>query len=245
MGVTKILVLAAFCATAAHAGSAGEGEHAARLEMRVETALERILGPDRAAATIEVLGERVSKRQQSEITGAAGREAPAAETAIMDLPGYTKSAPKPAPRPKAGTIVHSSNDETVTEASFTVRRLRAWLVLDKNLKDSAAAEAVRVTGEILALDQKRGDELTVVRTAFIPAWRAAFSRPRDAKHLALFVLGAAALLGASALLGGAVTRSARALADGFGRPRHASALGEAHPIRRIFPLPPLDKGGRG
>lgn len=250
MPVTKILVLAALCATAAHAGNAGEGEHAARLEARVEAALERMLGPGRAAATVEVHGERVTKKEVSQISGAGGREAPA-DAPIIELPGYTKITAVRAPRPAAGpALINTAADELLTERSFAVSRLRAWLVLDKSLKDAAVAEAVRVTEEILALDKARGDELTVVRTAFLPSWRAAFSRPRDARNLLLLLLGAAALVLAAALLGRAATRSARALAEGLAKARAAAPVSVRPgppplPARRIIPLPPLDKGGRG
>lgn len=251
MGVTKTLVLAVLCATAAHAGSAGEGEHAARLEARVETALERMFGPGRAAVTVEVRGERVTKREQSQISGSGGREAPA-EAGILELPGYTKSgAAKPA-RPAAGgaTLIHSAFEETLSEGSFAVSGMRAWLVLDNKLSPDTVAEAVRVTGEILGLDTSRGDELNLVRTAFLPSWRAAFSRPRDARDLALFVLAAAAFLLAAWLISRAAMRSARTLAEAIAKPRAQAAVpaprtpSPALPLRRISPLPPLDKGGR-
>ncbi len=251
MGVTKMLVLALLCATAAHAGSAGEGEHAARLEARAETALERMFGPGRAAVTVEVRGERVSKREQSQITGSGGREAPP-EAGIIELPGYTKGgAAKPARSASGGALLqHWAFEETLSEGSFAVSGLRAWLVLDNNLSPDTVAEAVRVTGEILGLDPSRGDELNLVRTSFLPSWRAAFSRPRDARDLALFVLASAAFLLAAGLIGRAATRSARTLAEAIGKPRPQVAVPAPHapapalPLRRISPLPPLDKGGR-
>lgn len=252
MGVTKILVLAALCAVPALAGSAGEGEYAARLEARAEAALERMLGPGRAALIVEIRGERVTKRETSQISGAGGREAPP-EPALIELPGYTKnSSPRPARSSSGGaTLIHAAADETLREGSFAVSGVRAWLVLDKSLKEGPVAEAVRVTGGILALDPARGDELTVVRTAFLPSWRAAFSRPRDARNLALLALAAAALVAAAALLGGAAMKSALTLSDALTRARQASpgpstrpAL-PLEPARRIIPLPPLDKGGRG
>ncbi|MEQ1920456.1 MAG: hypothetical protein ABL955_14810, partial [Elusimicrobiota bacterium] len=193
--MTKTLVLAALCATAAYAGSAGEAEHAARLESRVDAALERILGPRRAATLIEVRGERVTKTEQSQISGTRAHES-AAGTEIFDLPGYTKKgASRPAIPVSGGTtMVQSATEETVREGSFAVSGVRAWLFLDKNLDDAAAAEAVRVSLEILAIEPDRGDTLKVVKTAFTPAWRAAFSRPRDARALMLLCLAAATFL---------------------------------------------------
>lgn len=248
--MTKILVLAALCAVSARAGSAGEGEHAARLEARAEAALERMLGPGRAALTVVVRGERVTKREVSLITGAGGREAPP-EPAIIDLPGYTKSgAPRPARPASPGFLTHSASDELLREGSFAVSGVRAWLVLDKNLKEGPVAEAVRVTSGIISLDRARGDELTVVRTAFLPSWRAAFSRPRDARDLLLLALAAAALVLAAWLVGRAATASSLALADAFSKMGRAGPASPARsalpsPARRIIPLPPLDKGGRG
>lgn len=251
MGVTKALVLAVLCATAAHAGSAGEGEYASRLEARVETALERMFGPGRAAVTVEVRGERVTKREQSQISGSGGREAPA-EAGIIELPGYTKSGAAKAARPAAAgpILMHSAFEETLSEGSFAVSGVRAWLVLDNKLSPGSVAEAVRVTGEILGIDTSRGDEVSLVRTSFTPSWRAAFSRPRDARDLTLFVLGAAAFLLAAGLIGRAATRSSRTLAEAIAKPRVQAAIPAprpptpALPLRRISPLPPLDKGGR-
>lgn len=249
MTVTKILVLAALCATAAHAGSAGEDEHAARLEARVDAALERVLGPGRAAATVVVRGERVTKREQSQISGSSGRETPPGSP-ILELPGYTKKGAIQSRPPAGGNfLVHSASEETLREGSFVVSGVRARLVLDDGLSEDSAAEAVRVAREILALDPERGDQLAVVRTAFLPAWRAAFSRPRDARALALLCGAAAALILAAALIGLAATRSSRTLADALAKAR-ATAPGVASqaasaPARRILPLPPLGKGGRG
>ncbi|MDP3541702.1 MAG: hypothetical protein Q8T11_04455, partial [Elusimicrobiota bacterium] len=215
--MTRNFVLAALCATAAHAGSAGEGEHAARLEGRVEEALERILGPGRSAATVEVRGERVTKREQSEISGSVGSAASPASagSAILALPGYTtKGGSRAAPASSRGpALLHSSSEETIREGSFAVSGLRAWIFLDKGLDDGAAAEAVRVSLEILALEPDRGDSFKVVRTSFLPAWRAAFSRPRGAGALALLVAACAAVLVAAAMLGFAALRSARSLAE--------------------------------
>lgn len=248
MSVTRIFVLAALCATAAHAGSAGEAEHAARLEARAEAALERMLGPGRAAVAVEVRGERATKRELSTISGAGGREAPP-EPSIIDLPGYTKTGVSKPARAAPAILMHAASDEVTREGSFAVSGLRAWLVLDKGLREDRVAEASRVTAEILGLEKARGDELAVVRTAFLPSWRAAFARPGDARSLILLLLAACAVVAAAALLGRAATRSARALADGLARIRPAPSepprSGLSMPMRRIIPLPPLDKGGRG
>lgn len=258
MIVTKTFVLAALCATAAHAGPAGEVEHAARLEASVEAALERVLGPGRAAATVEARGERVIRREHSEISGAGGpasdpvSSAAAAQTStILALPGYAKkAAPSGQPAPSPGPVLlHATSEETVREGSFAVTGLRAWIFLDKTLDDAAAAEAVRVSLEILAIDPDRGDSFKVVRTSFLPAWRAAFSRPRGAGALALLAAACAAALASAAMLGFAVLRSSRALADalrGSRAPAPAPPPTPApSPARRILPLPPLGKGGRG
>lgn len=250
MGVTKTIVLALLCATAAYAGSAGEAEHAALLEARVNAALERILGAGRAAAIVEVRGERVTKRDVAQISGSGGHDAAAdADSAIIDLPGYSKKAAARNTRPSGGaTLVHSDSQETVREASFSVSGVRAWLFLDKNLDDVRAAEAVRVSLEMLSVEPDRGDSLKVVRTSFLPAWRAAFSRPRDARALTLLCMAAAALLLAAGLIGRAATRSSHALAEAIVKapsatadpaPRRPASL----PPRRISPLPPLERGG--
>lgn len=245
MSVTAMLVLAVLCASAAQVGSAVEAEHAARLEARVEEALERMLGPGRAAATVEVHGERVTKREESSLSGESeSRPAspPPAESAVLDLPGYAKSARfRPAAKARPA-IAHAATEETLREASFLVTGVRARLVLDDSLGDPAVEEAVRVSGEILALDPARGDELRVVRTAFLPAWRAAFSRPRDTRAFALLCLGAAALLISASILGRALVRAARAFAAGRAAP---AELRRPSAARRIVPLPPLEKGGRG
>lgn len=255
MGVMKTLVLAALCATAAYAGSAGEGEHAARLEARVDAALERMLGPGRAAATVEVRGERVTKREEIQISGTGGHEAPPeSDAAILDLPGYTnKAASRNSPAPsESARLVHSDSEETIREASFAASGVRAWLFLDKKLDDAVAADAVHMSLEILGIDPDRGDSLNVVRTSFPPVWRAAFSHPRDARALALLAVAAAALLLAAALIGRAATRSSRALAEAIVKARPAACdpalrrpSAPLPPMRRISPLPPLEKGGPG
>ncbi|MCM2303185.1 MAG: hypothetical protein NDJ72_00665 [Elusimicrobia bacterium] len=259
--MTKYVVLAALCATAAHAGPAGEVEHAARLEASVEAALDRIIGPGRSAATVEARGERVTRREQSEISGTGGDSAPAesssepgpaapSPSAILPLPGYAKKGVPAAPPSSRipPLLLHAASEETVREGSFAVTGLRAWIFLDKGLDDAAAAEAVRVSLEILAIDPDRGDSFKVVRTSFLPAWRAAFSRPRGAGALALLAVACAAALASAALLGFAALRSSRALADAIRAVRAPAAVSSPPaplPARRILPLPPLGKGGLG
>lgn len=250
MSVTKLLVLAALCAAAAPSclAAPAEAEFSSRLESRAEEALARMLGPGRAAVVVEVRGERVVKKEVSTISGSGGKESP--EAAVLELPGYTRTgAPRTTARPASTpTLIHSASDELQREGSFVPTRVRAWLVVDKALAEASVAEAARVTGELLALDRSRGDELSVVRTAFLPSWRAAFARARDVRNLMLLLLAAGSLVLAAAVLGRAATRSARALADGLAKGRSAPVpvrgLPPA-PARRIIPLPPLDKGGRG
>lgn len=251
MGVTRSIVLTALCATVCFAGTAGEGEYAARLEARLDSALERILGPGRAAAIVEVRGERVTKREESSISGYGGRGAQAGN-ALLDLPGYTKKA---APAlPPAGTVVHSASEQTVSEGSFDPSGVRAWLFLDEDLDDAAAAAAVQLSMEILAVDPARGDTLKVVRTAISPAWRAAFSRPRDLRILILLGLAAAAALLSVVMIGFAAVRSARAAAEAVSKasapsgqaplPQAAETPPDPSMSRRIQALPPLEDGGR-
>lgn len=231
-----IFLAAALWATPAGAAmtatAPAEPETAARLEARVNDALERMLGAGRASVAVEVRGERLIRREATQVVGPGGRAA---------------------------------TEELQREESFKVAGQRAWLVLDSRLDDAKSAEAARVTGEILALDVARGDELNVIRTAFTPAWRAAFSRPRDAGALLLTLIAGAALVVAAWLLARAATRSSGALADAIVRarpepatptavsvyppssppPAPAPAAPRVESSRRIELLPPLGPESEG
>lgn len=212
------LLLAALCAVTAHGASSDEADKASRLESRVEAALERMLGPGRAALTVEIKGERAIKKESSTINRAVETSGDAPGRArVLELPGYTKSraakSPAPAVPSAPSPVMHSLTEETEHAESFAVTGVRAWLVLDSSIDETRSAEAARVAGEMLALDPGRGDDLSVIRTAFHPAWRAAFSRPRDARLLLLALLLAASALAAAYMLARGATRAGRAVAE--------------------------------
>ncbi|MFH1619426.1 MAG: FliG C-terminal domain-containing protein [bacterium] len=150
------------------------------LEQKVDDVLLRILGPNRAKVLVEAEMDftRIEKLQVQKGSAAGSGEKDffrwqklaGSEGNQQLMPGF----PAVSAFEEAGD--QSYERQTTFPASF-IKKLSVTVLLDRSVP-SAEAENVRsVVSDLLLIDAKRGDEVTVLRAPFAPAWKTIWYTP--------------------------------------------------------------------
>ncbi len=266
MRVPAFLIAVALLAVPAAAAetSADESLVSERLSSRALAVLDGMLGPGRAKVLVEVRGERLQVRTETEILtplpqeGAFGAHNGVKEALrLLDLPGYYKDRPVSAPAEKADPVAvqslqpfHKDFEHSLRDAGFEIKKIEATVVLDSALTETEAREAAQIAPQLLRIDATRGDVLSIVRAPMRPAWKTAFATPGDWRQLAFAASGLLGALIFVIILAAAFVRGARVFAKELVS-RRESALGPAaamgEPLPELMPGSPagLVEGGFG
>lgn len=164
-----------------------ENEASQRMAADAMEFLDRLLGPGRAKVFITLEGERSQVQTQSEV--ATPMTKPKLPSGDKALPGYVASS-------ETGSQVdyyQKDVERSQRDASFKVKKMQVSVVLDATLPDAKVAEVRKVLPDFLRMNPERGDDMTVLRAALLPSWKAAFLDVEGVRRL--LVVGAAALLG--------------------------------------------------
>ncbi|MEK7388945.1 MAG: FliG C-terminal domain-containing protein [Elusimicrobiota bacterium] len=197
-----------------------------RLASRAMAVVDGILGPGRARVLIEVRGERLQMRTEAEIvtpmTQAGGPASSVKEALrVLDLPGYVKEKENvPSPESKSAAPAaaqsqvpfHKSFEQSLRDAGFEIKKIEAVLVLDSALSDAQVRDVSQLMPQLLHVDDARGDKMSIVRVAMLPAWKSAFSTAADWRMLAFASGAVLAALFIAMIFSGAVIRAARVFA---------------------------------
>lgn len=165
---------------------ADEAALSSQLSTQAEKLLESLLGPGRARVLVTVEGDTSETRTQKELS------TPVAKADAAALPGYAQDKP----RETAYTV---TSQELAAKTGFSVRRVRAVVLVDRSVAQARVDEVNRVLPQALFLDFERGDELSFVRADLLPAWKSILSAP-EGLRAALLLLGALGLVFLAGLL---------------------------------------------
>ncbi|MBI4060244.1 MAG: hypothetical protein HY403_02320 [Elusimicrobia bacterium] len=240
--------------------SADESLVSERLSSRVLGVLDEMLGPGRAKVLVEVRGERLQVRTETELVTPLTQAGPSASGVaealrFIDLPGYYKErAAATAAEKAAGGAPQSLQpfqknfEHSLRDAGFEIKKIEATVVLDTALPEGAAREASQLLPQLLRIDEARGDRISIVRAPMRPAWKKAFSTPGDWRTLAFAasgLLGAliVVLIGAAAFVRGARV-FAMELTSKQGRGEQAEP-GAAEPLPELMPGSPAGFAAAG
>lgn len=155
------------------------------LEDKADSILMRMLGPNRAKVLVDATLDftrtekfTVSSGEDQSKDGASDQDILFAwqkTTATKPnqpsefLPGIPMDTPgAPAPAAPAGPT--SYEKQYAFPGSF-VKKLNVTIIIDKDIPQDQSDTIERVVTNLLDLDQKRGDELTVIQATFAPAWK--------------------------------------------------------------------------
>lgn len=245
------LTVALFCVSASSAEpAADESLVSERLASRTLGVLDGMFGPGRAKVLVEVRGERLQIRTETEILTPIAKDGSSGvkeALRLLDLPGYYKDrAASGAEKTAAGSAqplqpFQKDFEHSLRDAGFEIKKIEATVVLDSALSEPEAREAAQILPQLLRIDDARGDRISIVRAPMRPAWKTAFSTPGDWRKLAFAASGLGGALILGLILAAAFVRGARVFAKELTARRPSGALGgEADAMG--LPLPELLPG---
>ncbi len=167
------------------------------LETKVDGVLLNILGPNRAKviinATLNFTKTESFQTEGASVTTTKTSGLPylwqePSKTAQPEelLPGVPLDSGGPAlPMPPPSIKGYKKEDSFPAEF---IKRLDVTLILDNSVKGNRSAEIGKITSDLLNLNPKRGDSLTVVHTEFSPIWKTVWYSPATAGMLLKYIL---------------------------------------------------------
>jgi len=192
-------LLAALFPLAATAGAQGlpfedKARYEKALEQKVDEVLARLLGPNQAKVVLEATID-FNRTEKLDVTseipadsknpfkwqGAGGD----AQTGDYLMPGF--------PSFGSGANENKTYNRQMLYPSAFVKKMTVSIILNRDLPDLDAENIRRVVSEMLLLDVKRGDQLSVIKAPFAPLWRTIWYTPEAIsmvlKYVMLSVMG--------------------------------------------------------
>lgn len=256
MRKSALLLLTALLAFPAEAAETPSDESlvSERLSSRALSVLDGMLGPGRAKVLVEVRGERLQVRTETELITPIAKDGSGGvkeALRLLDLPGYYKDRAAEGQRGAGGvpqTLQPFQKDfeHSLRDAGFEIKKIEATVVLDSALSETEARDAAQILPQLLRIDGSRGDLLSIVRAPMRPAWKTAFSTPGDWRQLAFAAGGLLVLLIIVMILAAAFVRGARVFAKELtarSADRPDAAMGE--PLPELMPGSPAGLGLSG
>ena len=158
------------------------------LEQKVDEVLVKILGPNQAKVIVEATMD-FSRSEKLEVSS---KVAPDTDNGFKDylVPGFPAFG-------NTGTENKSYSREMLSPSAF-VKKMSVSVILNRNIPDQDASNIRSVVSEILMLDVKRGDQLSVIKASFAPIWRTVWYTPEAIsmvlKYVMLSLMGIIAMI---------------------------------------------------
>lgn len=174
-----------------------KGKFEAGLEHKVESVLQRILGPNRSKVVVDATVDftRIEKFEMLE----APHAGPVKNKAYLWAGETEESAENPAPTEFLPGVAASQTDTPAPDKpksyerknSFPtefLKRLSVTVILDSGIDDKQSEAIKDITTQILDITPLRGDSLTVVHAAFTPLWKTVWQEPETAWLIVKYLL---------------------------------------------------------
>lgn len=165
---------------AAASPSAQASEISARIQQDVSKLLEELVGRGRARSFVTVEGEIVFKSK---------RESGAPPEETLTLPGYSAVNILE----KTGEYLKQQREESQRTSEFRVKKLSVSLVFDRAVPDSRVNAIKLMLGEVLRINEARGDTIITAKSEMMPWWKNALESPEIRPVLIASAFGALAL----------------------------------------------------
>lgn len=180
-----LLPLALACPAAAQeqpqpSPSAQAAELSSRMQQDVAGLLEQLVGRGRAQAFVSVEGELVLKSKSE--SGPPPEES-------LTLPGYSSVNILE----KTGQYIKQQREESQRTTEFRVKKLSVSLVFDRSIPDARANAIKLLVGQVLRLNEARGDTISSDKSEMLPWWKNAVESPEVRPVLIAAAFGALAL----------------------------------------------------
>lgn len=159
------------------------------LEQKADDVLVRLLGPNQAKVVVDTTMDfnrteklEVSSELQQDKNNpfrwqGAGGDAQSGDYLMPGFPAYGAGA----------TENKSYNRQTIFPSAF-VKRMTVSIIVNRDLSETDSANVRRVVSEMLMLDAKRGDQLSVIKAPFAPLWRTIWYTPEALSLVMKYVM---------------------------------------------------------
>ncbi|MGD9643753.1 MAG: FliG C-terminal domain-containing protein [Elusimicrobiales bacterium] len=159
------------------------------LEQKVDDVLVRLLGPNQAKVVVEATMD-FNRTEKLDVTSVApsDKENPFkwqgaggdAQSGDYLMPGFLSFT--------AGSAENKSYNRQMLYPSAFVKKMTVSIILNRDLPDLDADNIRRVVSEMLQLDVKRGDQLSVIKAPFAPLWRTIWYTPEAISMVLKYVM---------------------------------------------------------
>lgn len=162
-------------------------EHA--LEQKVDDVLVRLLGPNQAKVVVEATMD-FNRSEKLEVTSAAPADkgnpfkwqgaGGDAQSGDYLMPGFPSFA--------AGAGENKSYNRQMMYPSAFVKKMTVTVIVNRDLPELDSGNLRNVVSEMLMLDTKRGDQLSVIKAPFAPLWRTIWYTPEAISLVLKYVM---------------------------------------------------------
>lgn len=159
------------------------------LEQKVDEILVRLLGPNQAKVVVEATMD-FTRTEKLEVSGDASPEKKDpfkwqgaggdAQSGDYLMPGFPSYA--------SGGTENKAYNRQMTFPSAFVKKMAVSIIVNRDLPAQAAEDIRRVVSEMLLLDAKRGDQLSVIKAPFAPLWRTIWYTPETISLVLKYVM---------------------------------------------------------
>lgn len=193
--IAVFLTLSTICCGGVHMGYCqglpfeDKAKYERSLEQKVDEVLVRLLGPNQAKVVVEATMD-FSRSEKLDVTsevpldknnpfkwqGAGG------DTQSGDylMPGFPSFA-------AAGSENKTYNRQMLFPSAF-IKKMTVSIIVNRDVPDLDAENIRRVVSEMLMMDLKRGDQLSVIKTPFAPLWRTIWYTPEAISLVLKYVM---------------------------------------------------------
>ncbi len=159
------------------------------LEQKVDAVLVRLLGPNQAKVVVEATMD-FNRTEKLDVTpvGEAGkrgvfkwqRAGGDVQSGDYLMPGFPSLA--------SGDGEGRSYNRQMMYPSAFVKKMTVSIIVNRDLPELDGENLRRVVSEMLMLDVKRGDQLSVIRAPFAPLWRTIWYTPEAISMVLKYVM---------------------------------------------------------
>lgn len=193
-GLAALLLLLAPAASAQTLPLDEKGKFEAGLERKVESVLQRILGPNRSKVVVDASVDFTRTEKFEMLDGSKPGAKPKAyawgepEEAASGAAAPTELLPGVSMPQSEGPGKPRSYERKNTFPSEFLKRLSVTVILDSSIDEKQSAAIRDITTQILDITPLRGDNLTVVHAAFTPLWKTVWQEPETAWLIVKYLL---------------------------------------------------------
>lgn len=169
------------------------------LANKVENAITKILGPSQVKVLVDITMdynkiekveyEKINKVKENFI---AAKEAGDISGKDYLMPGFE------IPKVESSANEPRSYTKQLIIPSNLIKKIKVNLIVNEKLDENTVKNITNMTREILNLDEKRGDEIVVLKSFFAPMWKTIWYDPNSLnfimKYIILSIVGIISLL---------------------------------------------------